>query len=116
MVATATFRGDGRTDGRTESPVGGCQVSAISGRAKPLSHTSSTFQASVCIEVFSSARNYALTFDPPPLKNNNKIIIMVILLRIMLLWLLGLQTNRNKLFNLSQTEDRSFDSLFCASS
>lgn len=37
---------------------------------------------------------------------------MMILLHIILHWLIGLQPNRNKLFNLSQTEDLSFDLFF----
>lgn len=114
VVATATFRG---TDKRTRGPVWQCvrlpgQWSQRGSGAAFLTRScfedpSSTFQAFVCVEVFSLARNYALTFDP-------KIIIIMILLHYILLWLIGLQPNRKKLFHLSQTEDLSFDLFFCA--
>lgn len=113
------LQGDGRTDKRPSLRVlesarlpGQCNQPAVGG-AKPLSHTfASKSHRAHCKRLFASKCSpwpgiMHWPFDPKII-----IIIMMVLILIMLLWLVRLQPNRNKLFNLSHTEDLSFDLLF----
>lgn len=115
----------GRTDKRPSLRVlesarlpGQCNQPAAGG-AKPLSHTfASKSRRAHCKRLFASTCSPWPGIMHWPFDPKIMIIIMMVLILIMLLWLVRLQPNRNKLFNLSQTEDLSFDlfCFFCASS